>query len=319
VGVQWDETLFDNDWANLAFSVTDTLMDVVGSDVNAGTAGVMNDRAIIERFFRTYTDRYVKRKLNTTGGNPNSIIRDNPEKKALKISARQEHMKQVLHVAAYDYNTTEHEGLGGRTPYQVLGLHCENPRNFTRRIFPDEMYLLDKLAIRVTRTVQGSLKKGTRNYVEFMGARYKNQLLVDLPEITGEEITLIVKPKKDIRQIKAVGPKGKSLGVLEVMGPWRRSAHTVKMRQEALRLLRLKYINRDGRTDPIQAMKEYYAKQAPMNKKAAAKYAKIVEVQNKTAMKTSAPPGDTTRSDKDKSHNKTTPVKKVTSRAGFVE
>lgn len=319
VGAQWDETLFDNEWANLAYAVTDTLMDVVGCDVNAGTVRVMNDRAIVERFFGTYTDRYVKRKANTTGAHSRDSLRDNPEKKALKYSMRLEHMKQILHVAIYDYNTTEHAGLGGRTPYQVLGMHCENSNNFVRRIEPGDEHLLDKLAIRETRTVQGSLKQGTRPYVEFMGARYKNDILVDLPEIMGQEITLIIKPKKDIRHIAAFGPKGGSLGILHVTGPWRGSAHTLKMRQEALWLINHKHIKRDGKTDPIQAMKEFYAKQAVRSRKMATKYAAIQQAQKSSDMKTSVPPGDIKQSSKQETPQKAASAKKIDSRPGFVE
>lgn len=279
----------------------------------------MNDRAIIERFFRTYTDRYVKRKANTTGGHAKDMLRNHPEQKALKYSMRLDHMIQILHVAIYDYNTTEHVGLGARTPYQVLGMHCENPRNLVRRIEPEDEHLLDKLAIRVTRKVQGSLKRGTRPYVEFMGARYKNDILVDLPELIGQEITLIVKPKKDIRQIKAFGPKGHSLGVLQVTGPWRRSAHTFKMRQQALWLINHKHINRDDRSDPIQVMKEFYAKQAVRNKKAATKYAAIQQAQKSTDMKTSVAPDDSKKPDKHDTPQKAVPVRNIESKPGFVE
>ena len=66
-------------------------------------------------------------------------------------------------------------------------------------------------------------------------------------------------------------------------------------------------------------MKEYYAKQAPMNKKAAAKYAKIVEVEKNSEMKTSAPVGDNVNSGKRKTSIKPVPARKVTSQSGFVE
>lgn len=319
VGAQWDATLFDNEWANLAYSVTDTLMDVVGCDVNAGTVRAMNDRAIIERFFRTYTDRYVKRKANTTGGHPKDTLRNHPEQKALKYSMRLDHMLQILHVAIYEYNTTKHAGLGARTPYQVLGMHCENPRNLVRRIEPGDEHLLDKLAIRVTRKVQGSLKRGTRPYVEFMGARYKNDILVDLPDLIGQEITLIVKPKKDIRQIKAFGPRGRSLGTLHVTGPWRRSSHTFKIRQQALWLINHKHIKCDGRSDPIQAMKEFYAKRAVRNKQAATKHAAIQQVKKSTDMKTSVGPDVIRQPGKQETSQKPLPVKRIENKPGFVE
>jgi hypothetical protein len=319
VGAQWDETLFDNDWAHLAFSVTDTLMDVVGSDVNAGTAGVPNDRALIERVFRTLTDRYVKRSQYTTGGHSKDSLRDHPEKKALKYHPRLDHLLQIIDVAVAEINSTAHGGLGGRTPLEVLGHHLADSDQFVRRIGVGEERLLEQLAVHFTRKVQGSLKQGTRPYLEFMGARYTNDILTDTPELIKKEITLVVKPKKDIRQIKAYLPSGAELGIVSVMGPWRRSAHTLKQRREALQLIRDEHIKKDSRTDPIQAMKEYYGKKAVRNKKAAAKYAKLQEVQKSSTMQTSVPSGEMPPPNQKPSNQPSRHTLNVPSEAGFVE
>jgi hypothetical protein len=310
-GALWNTTKFDNAWANLAFAVTDTLMDVVGSDVNAGTAGVMNDRSIIERFFRTHTENTGKRLLMTTGGHPKDPIKDDPEKQALKYHATLDHYRQLIDVAFARYNNTPHSSLGGRTPLQYLDYHYADPKRLIRRIGPEEHDLLDHLGIRVQRKVQGQLKKGDRPYVEYLGGRYRSEILADLPELIGSTVTLLIKPRKDIRYLRAFLASGKEVGTFSVGGPWRHSAHTLKQRKEALKLIREGLNVRDNKSDPIQAMKEMYAKQATRNKKAASKAAKLQEVQkeNTTKVKSTKP---------ERKPPATGPRKKIPSRPGIV-
>jgi hypothetical protein len=66
-------------------------------------------------------------------------------------------------------------------------------------------------------------------------------------------------------------------------------------------------------------MKEFYAKKAVRNKKAATKYAAIQQAQKNTDMKTSVVLNDSKKPDKQENPQKSVPVKKIDGEPGFVE
>lgn len=270
VGTQWDTTEFDNDWANLAFSVTDSLMDVVGSDVNAGPVWELNGRPFVERLFGILEEFFSHRKVNTAGSGPSDTRRKQPEKNALKYHMHIDELLLAIDVVVANYNAEMHGGKGYRSPLEVIGHYLANPENLVRTLGPDDQKALDKLGIRMTCKVKGDVKKGIRPFINLVGARYTNELLRDRFKLIGQEISVWIKPNKDIRRLPAFLSSGRGIGHISAQGAWGISFHNLRQRREALDLKIKGFIKLDKNKDPIQEVNRYYAKKAREGGKKAA-------------------------------------------------
>jgi hypothetical protein len=84
---------------------------------------------------------------------------------------------------------------------------------------------------------------------------------------------------QDIRQLHAFFEDGSELGILIASRSWRRTAHSLRLRTEILRLIRLGKLNfRDG-DDAIEAWAVYKRRTAPRDKRSATALAKQEQIQ----------------------------------------
>lgn len=276
--VLWDETRFDNAWENLAFEVTDSLMEVVGCDVNAGEVGVPNRRPFVERFFRTLEEHSFHRLRNTTGSNPNDPHRQDPEKNARKYHMTYQDLVQILDVELATLNAQRgHSGIGGRSPLEVLEYYCANENNLIRSLPPENIDELEWLGERKGATIQGNVKKGRRPYVQYLYAHYDNLMLKDSPGLIGRKVTLLVKPFADITRLKIFLDDGTDLGCVEPNDSWGIMPHDLYQRKLAIKLIREGKIPPASQANPITAAKEYFASKASQSKKDATHYLNLTQ------------------------------------------
>jgi len=256
----WDELLYDNAKANLSDRTRQKLLHVVGCDVNAGQINNPDRRAILERFFRTLEENGYHRIPSTTGSNPSDPRRQRPEKTAVALNITLEHLQELTDVMIAQYNGTPHSSLGGRSPLEYLRYFTDR-EDFSLRTLPErERNNLSLLNFNTTRVARGNVKKGTAPYVEYMGVRYRNEVLVKTPELIGVRLDLSVDPD-DLRLLVAYLPDGSELGVLTAHGFWGRTPHTFEMRDAILELKHKKLLFYTEQQDPIHVYMDHLTTQ----------------------------------------------------------
>ncbi|HBB89504.1 MAG TPA: hypothetical protein DC047_18015 [Blastocatellia bacterium] len=271
----WDELLYDNAKAHLSDRTRQKLQDLVGCDVNAGQIDNPDRRAIIERFFRTLEENGYHRIPSTTGSNPSDSRRQNPEKTAVALNITLEHLQELTDVMIAQYNAAPHSALGGRSPLEYLRYFTDRDDFLLRTVPERDRHNLSLLNFSTTRVVRGNVKKGTAPYVEYLGVRYRNEVLVKTPELIGVRLDLSVNPD-DMRSLVAYLPDGSELGVLTAHGLWGRTPHTFEMREAILELKHKQLLFYTEQQDPIHVYMDLLTTQK--NKGSANKLAEARQV-----------------------------------------
>jgi putative transposase len=101
-------------------------------------------------------------------------------------------------------------------------------------------------------TVKGKAKTGLRPHINFCSVRYTSALLASSPALIGKKLRMYYDPR-DIRTVKVFFEDGTELGVLTAARPWGIPPHSLKVRQEILRLIEERKLEiREGDT-PVEA------------------------------------------------------------------
>lgn len=293
----WQEFSYDNAKANLAGKVRDRLTNTLGCAVNAGLVGFKELRAVIERFFQTLEENSFHRLPSTTGSGPGDPRRNDPEKEALRLKIKLEHIEELLDVVIYQYNGTPHSGIGYRTPLEYLQFFVNEEDNFILTVPEAKRGSLNLLNIKVTRVVRGDIRVGRKPYIEFEGTRYQNDVLARTPDLIGALLTLSVDPD-DPRSLMAYLPDGSEFGSLTAHGVWGRVPHTLETRKAILALRHRRLLWYTESQDPVQVYMDYLATQATGHKKAVRKYVKTQRSVKNTAV-APLPPTEPQREESD--------------------
>lgn len=286
----WQEFSYDNALANLADKVRDRLANTLGCAVNAGLVNFKELRAIVERFFQTLEENSFHRLPSTTGSGPDDPRRNDPEREALRLKIKLEHIEELADVVIYQYNGTPHSGIGYRSPLEYLQFFINEEDNLIRTVPEAKRGSLHLLNIKVTRVVRGNIRVGRRPYVEFEGARYQNDVLARTPDLIGTQLTLSVDPD-DPRSLMAYLPDGSELGRLTAHGVWGRVPHTLEIRKAILALRHRRLLWYAENQDPVQVYMDYLASQATGHKKAVREYVKTQRSVKNTSSAPIPPPG----------------------------
>ncbi len=233
-GLCWDETSVDGALAGKCEDVMQSLRTVVGSTMIEPTSGwsqrrLKDDRPFVETFFRTLGQRGLNRASNSTGSKPSEKAGRDPELVALNSQFQLEYLEELLDVLIANYNTTEHAGLGHRSPLQFLDfLTTRVGASEIRRADPQLMNAL--LNVRKICTVKGGYRTGRRPYVNFYGAAYSGEILAGRHDLVGRKIVVTNHLHDDARVVKASTADGFSLGVLRAAAPWHGLPHSLSVR-----------------------------------------------------------------------------------------
>lgn len=257
----WEEFLYDNAKANLATRVVEKLTRIVGCAVNAGPVETPERRPLIERFFQTLEENGFHRLPSTTGSGPDDPRRNHPEQTAIRLNIKLEHIEELIEVLIFQYNGTPHSGIGYRTPLEHLQYFINDENNLVKTLLEGKRPRMNLLNVEVTRVVRGNIRQGRRPYIEFEGARYKNDVLSRTPDLIGKRLTLIVNPD-DIRSLVAYLPGGAEFGTLTAHRPWGRTPHTLEIRKAILALQHRRLLWYTSEQDPVQVYLDYLATQA---------------------------------------------------------
>lgn len=273
----WDEFSYDNAKANLSDRVINKITRVVGCAPNPGPVETPERRALIERFFQTFEENGFHRLPSTTGSSPNDPRRNDPEKAAIRLDIKLEHIEELIEVLIFQYNGAPHSGIGYRTPLEYLQYYVADGNNLIKSLLEEKRTNMKLLNIECTRIVRGNIREGRRPYIEFEGARYQNDVLARTPDLIGTRLTLSVNPD-DPRSLIAYLPDGSELGTLTAHGHWGRTPHTLEIRKAILALRHRRLLWYTSEQDPIQVYLDYLAVQSGGSKAAASKFAKAQRI-----------------------------------------
>jgi hypothetical protein len=268
VGACWYEFSCDEALVNKADKVKDKLKNVVRAEPVVLMGHNPNDRAHIERVFKTIEEGLFHRLPSTTGSNPNDPRRDHPEQAAIKFTIQLEDAEELIDVAVANYNNTPHEGIWLQTPLQYLELLCARMDAWPRKADPlavEDLSCFDKKV-----TVRGSVKDGRRAHINLHGARYSSDTFKHAAALIGTQIIARI-DRRDMRTVRIFSQDGSELGVLRAAAPWHQFPHTLEMRRAIRRLISKKLIHYTDNQDlgivyldylESKAMKDKYVEPA---------------------------------------------------------
>lgn len=260
----WDELLYDNAKSHLSKEVEKCLKEIVGCSVNPGAVSSPERRPLIENFFRLLEENGFHRLPSTTGSHSKDPIRKNPEKNAIKYEIREQEIKDLAEVLIANYNGTPHTSLYNLSPLEVYKQRLE--QGAIIRTIPEENRSLTAFFTeKITRTIKGDIGSGKRPYINYEMAQYRGEILSRAGELIGQKLILHVNTE-DIRVIKAFLPDGSELGLLQVVGKWRLSKHSLTLRKTINRLKNRKLLHFTSEDDPIEKYGDFLRSKSKTHK-----------------------------------------------------
>lgn len=262
----WNEIAYDNAKANLAEDTKSVLKETIRCQINAGPVKTPERRGILERWHHTLEENGFHRLPSTTGFDPFDPRKNNPEKAAKEHRIKYDQVLELLEVLIADYNATPHSAIGYKTPLEMLKFYASQDYALINRITPSERQMINRLDYRITVTVKGKIEEGRRPYIQFLDARYRNDVLSSSPHLIGKKLTCYV-DTEDLRNMVAYLPNGEELGVLVANGKWGVVPHTMRMRKTIITLKKRRVIDYVENDDPVMVYMEYLNQQTPNNKR----------------------------------------------------
>ena len=260
-GACWERLRLDNARANLAADTLSLLCTVVGCVAEAGPVASPTERPYVERFFGTLARTLSHRLPGSTGSDVQDIRRrlsDPAGKDALAVSF--DELLELLDVTIANYNGTPHDGIGARSPLEFLARAMALQGDAVRVLSePFRRQLCILQPSRLCR-VAGSLKDGKRPYINLLGVRYSSRLLQQATDLIGQPLRIHVDPQ-DLRVVYAYLPGGAEFGPLNASRPWHLTPHSMRLRQEILRLRRQRKLHYGEGDDPVRAYLDFKRRQ----------------------------------------------------------
>jgi putative transposase len=260
-GACWDRLRLDNARANLAPDTLSMLCSVVGCAAEAGPVASPTERPYVERFFGTLTNKLSHRLPGSTGASVHDIRRrlsDPSGKEALTVSF--DELLELMEVTIADYNGTPHDGIGARSPLEFLARAMNRQRDCVRVLSEPFRRQLCVLQPSHICRVAGSLKTGKRPYVNLFGVRYSSRLLQQATDLMGKSLRIFIDPQ-DLRVVHAYLETGAEFGPLAASRPWHLTQHSVRLRQEIMRLRRQRKLQFSEGDDPVRVFLDFKRKQ----------------------------------------------------------
>lgn len=226
----FNELALDNALAHTSPALHEALIGHVCNAVNCGKTAHPEGRPLIEGWFKKYAKFLADPLPSSTGGAPRSPKRRNPSKKALHYKISLADLETLTEMVVREHNRGDLGTTTGRSPLQKLEYRLTRTPGLVRYLRPEDRNL-DFLFYRYKpATIRGSVKTGTRPYIQFLGAVYRNPTLSAMGAMIGTQVTIRY-DLRDLRTITAGLPSGESLGVLAAQGAWGRTPHSLQTRR----------------------------------------------------------------------------------------
>lgn len=260
-GACWERLRLDNARANLAADTLSLLCSVVGCVAEAGPVASPTERPYVERFFGTLAKTLSHRLPGSTGSDAYDIRRrlaDPAGKDSLAVSF--DELSELLEVTIANYNGTPHDGIGARSPLEFLtramGFQGDCVRVLSE---PFRRQLCILQPSRICR-ILGGLKDGKRPYINLLGVRYSSRLLQQATDLIGKSLRIFI-DTQDLRVVHAYLDNGAEFGPLNASRPWHLTQHSVRLRQEIMRLRRRRKLHFTEAEDPVRVFLDFKRKQ----------------------------------------------------------
>lgn len=271
----WDWFRCDNAASQLADATIERLVEFVGCWPDFGEPGNPDSRPFIESFFKLIAQHFAHRMIGTTGSGPDDFRRKLGHPGGdIRLLVTLNELEELIDVLISDFNGESHGGIGGRSPLEAMQFFVARDPTVIRPLARARRQQLHLLQDCLIKTVKGSVKNGVRPHINFKEVRYSNDVLSGNPALIGRKLRMYY-DRKDIRHLRAYFENGEELGVLMAQRPWCFTPHSLKTRQEILRLkAQGKLRHREG-DDPVEAWTKYKRHKARKSRRAGTDLARL--------------------------------------------
>ena len=273
--------MLDNAKSHLADNIIEKLCSQLFCSLNFGSVATPETRGIVERMFKTLEENGYHRLVSTTGSNINDVRRINAEKDSVKYQITFNDIAQLTEYFIAIYNNSPHSSLDNQTP-----LECMQRRIMEAGMQP---YIADATMkrkiyeltnITEIKTIRGSIKNGKRPYITYKGTEYRNDILSQSMGLIGQKLIIDINPD-DISTIKGFFEDGTELGLLTAVGEWGMRRHSLKTREEAIKLANYNKQKNNPFYAPLTELENELNERAINERRARTKAARIRQEQGK--------------------------------------
>lgn len=253
------ELMLDNSMAHWSDAMVTRIRQRTGMAINWGPIAYWVRRSVVERIFGILEKRGFQRLISTTGSHPRDVRKQDPVGKAIKHQIELEELLDLIDVIIANFNASGSAALGGRSPLEaLLEFVSMSTFGFLPRQLPElPSHIPDMTVVVEKATIRGSQGQTVvRQYVEKFLARYTSPVLSAGAMLINRKVTLHLNPL-DPRTAKAFFEDGAELGILTAMGVWGIKPHTMEMRKEIQRLIRLNKLEICEGDDEISAFNRH--------------------------------------------------------------
>lgn len=269
---RWQFLQYDEAKSHLSDASLERVTELLGTWTIAGRLGEPNDRSYQERLFGLFEESGFHQVPGSVGSNPDDPVRDLADvgNDLTRLMSLDE-LEQLVYVLVANLNGEKQGGLGGRTALEAMR-YFTSKDNYLPQLLPvTHRHQLFLLRQHVPRTVS---RGKAPPHINFEGAQYTSAVLQRHPELRGQELRIYYMAR-DLRQVHAFFADGTELGILTAERRWRTTPHTLRLRREILRLIRMGKLRLRPEEDPVEAYVRYKSKQAKDSKKAAGALAQV--------------------------------------------
>lgn len=246
---------------------------------NWAQAHIPEKRPIVESFFR-HLEHGALRDIaggfvpaTTRGEKPTAANCLDPMRHPLNVQALQE----LMDVIVTAYNADAHRGLRDKSPLQVLSEYIEHGGwIWQSRLSKDHAQKMTLMHIYVT--IRGSRKQSRQPFVQWKGARYRSDALINRFDLVGKKFKASI-PSQDLRWMTLYDESGDVLVRLPALHPWHAQKHDVRLREQITKWDHAKVLSIRGVDDAIAAYHHYVRETAHANQTSADQYARHQQAQ----------------------------------------
>jgi hypothetical protein len=218
----------DNAMAHHANKIKKKLQETLGFSTNYGQLKRPERRSIIENTFKQTAHQFMQRLPSTTGSNPRNGRAKNPEGNAEKYNIFVNQAEDALDVWLANYNITPKLGKTfSLSPAEFLRamIHNDKQKLMLPTASKDLISRASLLHDVEYCVVRGSAVGGIAPHITLDKAKYTSPVLANSAGLIGSKL-LVKIFSKDFRTVEAFLPTGERLGVLTVLGYWRKTPHS---------------------------------------------------------------------------------------------
>lgn len=253
-----DALYMDNAMANRCSLVANAITAAFSATLNFGRAGEPTARSILERVNRTLQDRGFRLLPGSFYANATEKERKRASEEAKEHAITQEELEQIIDTIIANYNVMAHGSLHGLSPSKYLHNYLLADAAIVRRSPDPEKLISSIMRMEFYKRIRGGGVSHRTPYVEWEGARYRNDSLRSMTAWIGKRIRIVVQIEDDVRFVRAYASDGIGefdVGLLHALPPWHETPHTLKERRDTRAICKKRKIFVGPGQDLIQVVR----------------------------------------------------------------